>query len=618
MQSFYITNNDTENKNFSVFEEQLLAYPKIKLKKYELNFFYSKEKESIFKKEQNFISNLGVFIYKNTFNKRALELFMEDLLSGKNLKNLLLSENTRGQFCLILYFRGELKIISDRLGYYPLYLYQKNNTISFSNSMILLAKKNKTTLNYLGIAQYLSENYKYITYACCDQNIVNEVKYIDAGTIYTLEDNAIKKEKYFEIKEELQIGKFKSIDEIVSKVESLLTENLSFLKNIIGKIHCDITGGVDTRTVIAILDKLKVQFKVGVQAITEYEDFSNYGKFSELNIIDKIVKHKNLDFELFSEEKYLENSKIIDDITFFHSHKQTYNRRAGYFLNVKDKGSDIMISGLSGTELFRLSYNQYFKKNNDLNLDTFLAEHVELVDLMHDKLLTKKSYFEHLKSFYMEKLNGVKYEKAKDLSSYIDYFAFYRTHFCRYLSLANSFVPFYTPYGDYPLASFMYQVSHDAKKKFKIQRFLLSKLDPKLASFYSTRGFPLDRVNIINFYKFSRMISNDIPQQYFSIGQRSSTNFKKKLIKYLFKNKNIYYSFFKNKINSNNNVKKNLWNTPDNIKIIKDLDEFTKQDLPIFDIIDKKKLIKYTARDCNYNIINRATNLNRILEYINY
>ena len=114
------------------------------------------------------------------------------------------------------------------------------------------------------------------------------------------------------------------------------------------------------------------------------------------------------------------------------------------------------------------------------------------------------------------------------------------------------------------------------------------------------------------------MISNDIPQQYFSIGQRFSTNFKKKLIKYLFKNKNIYYSFFKNKINSNNNVKKNLWNTPDNIRVIRDLDEITKKDLPIFDIIDKKKLIKYTVKDCNYNIINRATNLNRILEYINY
>ena len=84
------------------------------------------------------------------------------------------------------------------------------------------------------------------------------------------------------------------------------------------------------------------------------------------------------------------------------------------------------------------------------------------------------------------------------------------------------------------------------------------------------------------------MISNDIPQQYFSIGQRFSTNFKKKLIKYLFKNKNIYYSFFKKKINSNNNIKKNLWNTPDNIRVIRDLDEITKKDLPIFDIIERK------------------------------
>ena len=112
MQSFFITNDDTQNKDFSVFEKQLLSYPKIKLKKYELYFFHSKEKESIFKKELNFISNLGVFIYKNTFNKKALKLFMEDLLSGKKLKNLLLSENTRGQFCLILYWPTSIIISS--------------------------------------------------------------------------------------------------------------------------------------------------------------------------------------------------------------------------------------------------------------------------------------------------------------------------------------------------------------------------------------------------------------------------------------------------------------------------------------------------------------------------
>ena len=117
------------------------------------------------------------------------------------------------------------------------------------------------------------------------------------------------------------------------------------------------------------------------------------------------------------------------------------------------------------------------------------------------------------------------------------------------------------------------------------------------------------------------MISNDIPQQYFTVGQRFSTFCKKNLIKYLFKNKNIYYSFFKGKTNRDKNIKKNtrnLWNTPDDIKIIEDLDEFIKKDLPVFDIIDKKKLIKYTKMDCNYNTINRVYNLNRILEYVNY
>ena len=43
-----------------------------------------------------------------------------------------------------------------------------------------------------------------------------------------------------------------------------------------------------------------------------------------------------------------------------------------------------------------------------------------------------------------------------------------------------------------------------------------------------------------------------------------------------------------------------------------------KKDLPVFDIIDKKKLIRYTEMDCNYNTINRVFNLNRLLEYVNY
>ena len=146
MQSFYLSNSQLEEKSLSILNKQLIRQEPLKLKDYLLNFFYSEGKQAIYKKEQFFISNLGVFIYKNHYNNYALKLFMDDLLSGKKLEDLLLSESTKGQFCLILYYKNEIKIITDRLGYFPVYVFQKGPNISLSNSMLLLAKNNKNCI----------------------------------------------------------------------------------------------------------------------------------------------------------------------------------------------------------------------------------------------------------------------------------------------------------------------------------------------------------------------------------------------------------------------------------------------------------------------------------------
>ena len=133
-------------------------------------------------------------------------------------------------------------------------------------------------------------------------------------------------------------------------------------------------------------------------------------------------------------------------------------------MSMRDLDSKILISGLSGTELLRLTLIiNIFRQNNKLNLDTFLKEHVELVDILKDDIINKNEYYDHLKNFTKD-LDDVDCHQDKDLSAYIDYFAFYRTHFSRYLSLANSFMPFYTPYGDYKFAKLMYETSYDLKK----------------------------------------------------------------------------------------------------------------------------------------------------------
>ena len=122
----------------------------------------------------------------------------------------------------------------------------------------------------------------------------------------------------------------------------------------------------------------------------------------------------------------------------------------------------------------------------------------------------------------------------------------------------------------------MYETSYDLKKKFKIQRHLISKFDKKLASLYCTRGFPLDLVSISNFFKYSRMIKNDIPQQYFNINEKLKNFYYKKLIKFSFANKWFYKKIFDQKTYIEEAKQKNLWNLPNQLSIVFDLESFLK------------------------------------------
>lgn len=613
MQSIYITNNYSDSLNFKILNKYLNK-SLIKKKNNTILTFSSMNNNSFFSKGENFVTNLGSIFYKNKFNLDANKLILKELEDGKKIEDILLSQDISGQFALIVNFKNNLFLCTDKLGYFPIYIYNKNNTIAVSNSFLLLAKNNKSTLNNIGISQYLSENYRYITYACCNENITNEIKYAEAGTIYNLKDNNLDKKKYFNIKNHIEFGKYDNFDQIVEMGTELLKQNIQKLSNL--NVRSDITGGVDTRLIVGLLNKLGLKFKVGTQVITEYDDFSNNGKYSEYNIIKQITDLYNLDLNVTTDKDYNLDPDLIDEITLLHSNKQTYNRRTAYFYNSLNDGSEIHISGMSGTELLRLSYYDYFKSNNKLDLSKFLPMFVEQVDIMNDSLITNKDYYANITNFYQENLKDIKYEKAEDVSSYIDYFAFYRTHFCRYLSLASSFTPFYTPYGEFNFATFMYQTSYQQKKKFKIQRQILKNLDPDLAKINSTRGIPLTTVDLTNFYRFKNLISVNVPQQHFSLIERNKMSIYKKLISLSFNNKGIYKLFKKN-IKDKNKSRKNLWNLSNDFNIIEDLENYLSKDSSIFEIIDKKKLEKKVKQDCNYNVLNRVINLEKIIGHIN-
>ena len=199
MQSIYITNNFSDSLDFKTLSKYLNK-DIIKKQNTTIVSFSSNQNNSLYLKNENFVSNLGVIFYKKKFNLEANELILNELQSGKNIEDILLSEEISGQFVLIVFFKNNLYLCTDKLGYYPLYIYNKNNIISISNTFLLLARNNKSTLNYLGISQYLSENYRHITYACCNENITNEIKYAKPATIYNIKEDKLEKKKYYNLK----------------------------------------------------------------------------------------------------------------------------------------------------------------------------------------------------------------------------------------------------------------------------------------------------------------------------------------------------------------------------------------------------------------------------------
>ena len=92
------------------------------------------------------------------------------------------------------------------------------------------------------------------------------------------------------------------------------------------------------------------------------------------------------------------------------------------------------------------------------------------------------------------------------------------------------------------------------------------------------------------------MINNDIPQQYFSLAEKLKNFYYKKLINYSFSNSRFFNSIFDQEKYKKETNYKNLWNLPNQLSIVYDFERLMKKSLPVFEIIDKKKLEYYVKR----------------------
>lgn len=425
---------------------------------------------------------IGTLIYKNRWNNDALKLISDGLSSGITLKDIAL--NTRGQYCLIIHTHGNVFVITDKLGSFPIYRYEKNNSLQISNILPLLSTRNSITLNFQGLAEFMSLNDAF----CFDTTFFKEIQPLHGGTIYQFSPKQTSPPSdivYYDILDDITLNKYQDLNEVSNTVREILSENLSFLRTQ-DKIFIDVTGGFDSRVNAAILNNNGIEYVSGI--------CSNKQTLNELQIASKVAHRLNVEF--YDNFNKIESYDRFKDIV--HKH---YNISNGvpqlyystdlinYYDNIK-RNYNIHVTGMVGSQLFRRKGSlEGTIIDNKIDIDKYLKTNFKYLNLINDRYITKGSYYGNLREKVEKIIGRIRGDDFFNLLMLIELMSYGRCHHGSAIGTHNCILPHYSPYMEANLVKVMFETSSSLKYEHNIQREILSKINPAVASVMTTHGY---------------------------------------------------------------------------------------------------------------------------------
>lgn len=503
MLAFHFSNQAEKELKFP----RLTSYAKLndsqKVDNGQLHFFAHENFPTLKMRGGDFISNVGIFIYKGEFNEKALELFYKDLTSGAELKDLL--QETRGHFGLILFHKNKLHFITDKAGILPLYAYQKDGVVEVGSFLNSLAGNNALSLDYAGLMNHFVRGGDTFLMRSC----FKEVTILNEGTIYTYEKGELKSERYHNLFADMTFNRYKSFDEVVEAARDLFKENLAFLKNQ-KDIIADLSGGFDTRTIMSFLINGEYDVSIGSCVVKGiFHPQIGSGLYEEADEDIRIASKIAEEFGLKRSVKYLDREQdfTLDEAYQFVrdmnplcaiARARTYANVLGYHQAKGQKGQ-VSIAGLGGTE----TLNKRGVPKSHTEREFKAQKYYGYFDVLKDELLNKDEFYQTLQADFDQHLEGVDFEHAYDLEMFNSLHKKYKRGG---LSLAhfNYFVPTYTPYLEANFIRFLSECRFNHKLGLRIQRNILPRENAKLSNMESTHGYPPTRIHLGNFYKFPK------------------------------------------------------------------------------------------------------------------
>ena len=242
MKKFIITNKNIESE---------LNLDKLKI-------ISEYDNKNVFKKNKEFICQFGTFFYKENSTQEALEKLLDEFDENNPRKNL------DGNYFLFLKKNNNYYFFSDENSVYKVYYQFINGEIIIGNvifDIALLNKKINVDINNL-----IENSFQY--------SILNEESYFkDIFLVKKKEilkiDASFLKLEIVKIKNQEKLVQISSFNQAVDLLLKNLKKQATLVKNNYNKIAINMTGGLDSRLVLA------TYLSVGVKPILLYGKGNN-------------------------------------------------------------------------------------------------------------------------------------------------------------------------------------------------------------------------------------------------------------------------------------------------------------------------------------------------------
>ncbi len=473
MIGFYLTVNKNANSRVKLLSRQYESPTDLDAPGEQGLHIFNDERSQIAQSNGYTTFNIGTVIYKNKWQKKALELIIRDLNNGKAVREIM--PNTRGQFCLIVHTVRNVFVIIDKLGSFPVYIFEDNDTIQISNILLLLAKNNNVTVDYQAFAEYLSFDY------CFDCTFFNEIELLDRGSIYQFTPT-LKVQVYDDFLSGIVFNKYNNLDEICHLTTETLQHNLSFL-NANDRIFVDITGGFDTRTNAVILASLGIDFESGIcgeQVLGESELAEKVAHELGAKFHSRITISDKDTFERVLERHY----PISAGVPILYHSTQMIN----YYEYIR-RQFDIHITGFAGTQLFDQFLPRLSLLTSRLRPAALFEKAFKFKDIIRNNLMTQTSYCNALAEKTAKLLENINSDIHDEVACFLPLAIFNRYYHGTLAGAHNTLMPFYSPYLEGDIARLMIETSYKLKKNRTIQRALLTKLNRPVSLIMTSHGY---------------------------------------------------------------------------------------------------------------------------------